>query len=74
MGQFSEGGLDLLQMGFQAASVCWTLMQTVANNELIFCSDLHIVARLELAVTHVIFFHPHEGRIRIGLTETVPIC
>ncbi|MNG31069.1 hypothetical protein D3C84_1168110 [compost metagenome] len=74
MGQFSEGGLDLLQMGFKAARVCWTLMQTVADNELIFRSDLHIVARLELTVTHVIFFHPHESSIGIGLTETIPIC
>lgn len=47
-------------------------MDTVAEHELVFRSDLHVVARLQLAVSHMIFFHPHKRRIRIGLAEAVP--
>ncbi len=46
-------------------------MHTVADNELMFGADLHIVARLKLAVSHVIFFHSHEGRVMVCLTVAV---
>ncbi|MNW50817.1 hypothetical protein D3C74_282800 [compost metagenome] len=48
-------------------------MQTVANNERVLCSNLHVVARLKLAITHMIFFHSHECGVMIGLAEAVSI-
>jgi hypothetical protein len=36
---------------------CWALMQTVSQNELVFRSNLYIVARLQLPVSHVVFVH-----------------
>ena len=34
---------------------------------------LDVVSRLQLSVPHGIFFHPHEGGIRVGLGITVPV-
>ncbi|MGF7049966.1 hypothetical protein J2T13_004489 [Paenibacillus sp. DS2015] len=28
---------------------------------------------IELTISHVVFFHPHEGCIRIALAEAIPI-
>jgi len=36
-------------------------MQAVADDKLVFRSDLHVVTGLELAISHMIIFHPHEG-------------
>jgi hypothetical protein len=46
-------------------------MKTVTENELILGADLYIVARLELAITHMIFLHPHECRVFVGLTIAI---
>ncbi len=48
-------------------------MHAEANNVLPFRSHLHVVASLQAAVTHVVLFHLHKGRVRIGLGTGVPI-
>nr|WP_229696106.1 hypothetical protein [Paenibacillus albidus] len=49
-------------------------MKTVGQNKLIFGSDLYIITRFELTITHVVFLHPHEGPIRVGLAEAIPVA
>ena len=41
-------------------------MDAESGDKLGFCSNLHIVTRFELPVLHMVFFHPHEGRIGVG--------
>ncbi len=48
-------------------------MQAIADNKLIFRYDLHIVAGFELTIAHMIFFHPHERRVRIRFAEAISI-
>jgi len=48
-------------MRIEATRICRALMQAVADDKLVFRSDLHVVTGLELAISHMIFFHPHEG-------------
>jgi len=48
-------------------------MHAEANYVLPFCSHLHVVTRFQTAVSHVIFFHLHEGRVRIRLGTRVAI-
>ena len=40
---------------------------------LAFYCQLHIVGRFQLPVLHMVFLHPHEGRIRVRLGITVPL-
>src|SRR5690606_5606187 len=51
--------------------VIGVLVQSIVNNKLVFRADLYIITRLELPVFHMIFFHAHESRIRIGLAIAV---
>jgi hypothetical protein len=48
-------------------------MDAVRKNVLPVSADLHLIAGLELPVSHVILLHPHKRRIRVGLAVTVPI-
>ena len=48
-------------------------MQTVADDELVFSSDLDIVTGFKLAILHMVFFHAHKGSVRIRFTITVSI-
>ena len=48
-------------------------MQAVSKNELVFRPDLYVVARLQLTIAHVIFFHSHEGSVMICLAKAVSI-
>ena len=57
----------------EATCIGRPLVYTVAEDKLIFGADLYIVTRLELAVSHMIFFHPHERSIFVGLTVAIPI-
>ena len=58
-------------MRYQASTIPCCLVYAVSGDELVFRSDLHIVSRLELPVSHVIIFHTHEGGIFVGLGKTV---
>jgi hypothetical protein len=40
-------------------------------HELVFRPDLYIVARLELPISHMIFFHSQERGICVGFAITV---
>jgi len=40
-------------------------VDAVGSDILVVGADLYIVGRFELAVSHVVLFHPHEGGIRI---------
>ncbi|MNR04442.1 hypothetical protein D3C85_1204050 [compost metagenome] len=71
--ELTQRSLHFLQVWFQAAAVAWPLMQTVPEDELVFRSDLDVVAGFELAVTHVIFLHPHEGRVRVRFAVAVSL-
>ena len=37
----------------------------------VFYSDLNIVSRLELTVSHIVFLHVHKGGIYVCLGKTV---
>jgi len=50
----------------EAARVHRPLEQGVADDELVFRTDPSVQSRLELAVSQMFFFHPHEGFIRGG--------
>jgi hypothetical protein len=58
-------------MFLQTACVSCPTMQAVVQNELILCSRLNIVSRLQLPIAHVIIFHSHEGGIFINFGEAV---
>lgn len=48
-------------------------MKAVKQNELVFRGHLHIVARLQLAIFHVIFLHPHKRGVRVCFGIAVAI-
>jgi len=49
-------------------------MYRVAEDELIFGADLHIVTGFELTVSHMVFFHSHESSNVVGLAKAVSIA
>ncbi|MNM95290.1 hypothetical protein D3C81_1077250 [compost metagenome] len=49
-------------------------MKAVADNELVLSSDLHVVPWLELTVSHMIFFHPHECGVRVGFAVAIALA
>src|SRR5690606_5927929 len=57
----------LLQVRDERGGVGCALVDAVRSDILVIGADLHIVGRFELAVSHVVLLHPHEGGIRIGL-------
>ena len=54
-----------------ATRVAGPLMHAEPHHKLLLGTRLDIVARLQLPVFHVIFFHPHEGRIVIRFSIAV---
>lgn len=69
--EFSERLACLFHMRLEAADIRRSLLYTVRHNELVFGSNLYIASGFELTVSHVIFLHTHEGRVRIRLAEAV---
>ncbi|MNI74895.1 hypothetical protein D3C73_1310080 [compost metagenome] len=61
-------------MGNEAACIRRPLMKAVKQNELVFRGHLHIVARLQLSILHVVFLHPHKRSIRVRLGVAVAIA
>src|SRR5690606_11926143 len=57
----------LLQVRDERGGVGCALVDAVGSDILVIGADLYIVGRFELAVSHVVLLHPHEGGIRIGL-------
>ena len=48
-------------------------MNAIPQDELITGSDLYIVAKLELAIEHMIFLHTNKGGIFVRLGIAVPL-
>src|SRR5690606_18115851 len=70
---FSVMGLKAFQMFRQGRGVGSRLMDAIVGDELVFGADLGIVGWLELAILHVVLFHPHEHGIGIGLAIAIAI-
>jgi hypothetical protein len=56
----------------EAADIRSALVHAVRQDELVLGSDLYIVSGFELTISHVVFLHPHEGRVRVCLAKAVP--
>ena len=54
-----------------AGCVSGALVDGGADDELVLGAGLHVVGRLELAVSHGVVFHPHECGVRVGLGEAL---
>jgi len=50
-------------MVFQTAGVPRILVNAEASDELVLCPHLDVVAWFQLAISHTVFFHPHESGI-----------
>src|SRR5690606_11506437 len=59
---------------FKCMGLARVLMKAVMKDILIVGTDLQIVGWLKLAITHMIFLHPHEGSVRIGLAVAAPLA
>ena len=57
----------VLEMGNQCSCVRRVWKDVIADHKIVFCPDLHVVARLELTVEHVVFLHSHESCVFICL-------
>lgn len=70
-GQVTDPLLDVLAARDGAGRVSRALVDGGADDELVLGAGLHVVGRLELAVSHGVVLHPHERGVRIGLGEAL---
>ena len=57
----------------QGLYVCTVGECSQADNKLTLHTDLDMISCLSLTVFHMVFLHPHEGGVGIGLGITAPI-
>lgn len=59
------------QCGMVHAVSAGALVHGGVDDELVLGAGLHVVARLELAVSHGVVLHAHERGVRVGLREAL---
>lgn len=65
--------LDMLQERYERSAVCAIRESCHDGNLFTVYRQLYIiVCRLELTISHMVFFHPHEGGVLVRLGKTVP--
>ena len=64
--------LDMVQERHERSAVCAVGERCHTGNVFAVHCQLHIVCGLELTISHVVFFHPHEGGVLVCFGKAVP--
>ena len=64
-----KGLLMLLQHWVQGAVVRPVAADMAVDDEVVLHGYLYVVCRLQLAVAHMVLFHPHESGLHIRLSS-----
>ena len=65
--------IELFHQGDKTVHIGTVLHDICYGNVLVRHSDLNVVCRKELVISHIVLFHPHKGCIMIGFRIAVSV-